>query len=161
MPEPSANELLDFYINHPSGPLDSMRRVVDTYIKPLYERINELEQEKNGGPEGLYLKVVPLEGYQVTEDDKEPGVSEMVVLLSEKKATYLCAYLEDITSHRKEGWTHIITGLGRAIKKLNEQHDPYKEEFDAWYNDHIRQKESDGSTYERLKAAYYAGRTKK
>jgi len=161
MPLPSPEELDDFYINHPSGPLDSMRRVIDTYIKPLYERIKELEQAKTGEPEGLYLKVVPLEGYQVTKDDREPGVREMVILLSEKKAAYLCAFVEDIPSRRNEGWTHIITGLGRVIKKLNEQHDPYKEEFEAWYGYHISKNESDGSTYKRLKAAYYAGRTKK
>lgn len=139
MPKPSAMELLKFYTNFPDATvIDAMQRVIDTYIKPLYERIKELEQVKTGEPEGLYLKVVPLEGYQVTEDDEEPGVSEMAILLSDKKEEYFCAYLKDIPSYRKEGWTHIITGLGRAIKKLNEHHDPYKEELDAWYDYHIR-----------------------
>jgi len=161
MPLPSPEELDDFYINHPSGPLDSMRRVIDTYIKPLYERIKELEQAKTGEPEGLYLKVVPLEGYQVTKDDREPGVREMVILLSEKKAAYLCAFVEDIPSRRNEGWTHIITGIGRVIKKLNEQHDPYKEEFEAWFKQIGGFEHYPQSTFNLMREAYYAGRANK
>ena len=163
MPLPSPLELANFYVSRDDDEINGMQRVIDTYIKPLYERIKELEQVNPGGPEGLYLKVVPLEGYQVTEDDREPGVREMVILLSEKKAAYLCAFVEDIPSRRNEGWTHIIAGLGRAIKKLNEQADPYKEEFESWFKHIWRDFDlyPPQSTINLIRKAYHAGRAKK